>query len=221
MTAGIYRIVNTVTNRTYIGSSCRVTTRLKEHRWRLNCGEHPNVHLQQSWKKYPIASFVFEPLVECIAGDLVRREQEFIDAYITHDLPLYNLKPSAESRAGQRFKLSDDAKKKISAAQKGNAYSLGYKHSEGARAKISIAQKGNTNFLGHKHSDETKMKLSLAKIGCKPSEETRAKLSTAQKMRTHCNHSEETRAKISAAKKFAPRLANGQFDKQPCNLWNS
>ena len=54
-------------------------------------------------------------------------------------------------------KLSEEHKKKIGLAQKGKTYS------EEHKKKISLAVKGNTNWLGKKHSEETKRKMSLAK----------------------------------------------------------
>ena len=49
--------------------------------------------------------------------------------------------------------------------------------SEEHRRKLSIASKGNQTFKGKKHSEETKMKISKANKGKKHSEETKRKMS--------------------------------------------
>jgi hypothetical protein len=54
---------------------------------------------------------------------------------------------------------TDEAKKKMSIARKGNQYTLGYKHGEEARNNMRLGQ------LGRKHSEETKKKMSLRHSG--------------------------------------------------------
>ena len=62
--------------------------------------------------------------------------------------------------------LSEETRKKIGAASKGNKYALGYKHSEEAKNKISEAKKGEKNpFYGKHHSDEAKERMSAARKG--------------------------------------------------------
>ena len=62
--------------------------------------------------------------------------------------------------------LSEETRKKIGEASKGNKYALGYKHSEEAKNKISEAMKGEKNpFYGKHHSEETIQKMSEARKG--------------------------------------------------------
>ena len=62
--------------------------------------------------------------------------------------------------------LSEETRKKIGSASKGNKYALGYKHSEEAKNKISEAMKGEKNpFYGKHHSDEAKERMSAARKG--------------------------------------------------------
>ena len=62
--------------------------------------------------------------------------------------------------------LSEETRKKIGSASKGNKYALGYKHSEEAKNKISEAMKGEKNsFYGRHHTEETKNKISEAQKG--------------------------------------------------------
>ena len=92
----------------------------------------------------------------------------------------------------------------ISCIRKGNTNGLGYKHTEEAKAKISAADKGR------KATEETKAILSAAKkgntyrLGYKATEETRANMSAAMKGNTRClgyRHTEEAKGNMSAAQK--------------------
>jgi hypothetical protein len=68
--------------------------------------------------------------------------------------------------------------------------------SDETRRKLSEANKGNTNFLGKNHSEEHKRKMSELNKGKTLSDETRKKLSEA-----HKNTSEQTRKRMSEAHK--------------------
>ena len=85
---------------------------------------------------------------------------------------------------------SDETRRKISEAKKGNTNMLGKTHSEEHKIKISESSKGKTL------SEETRRKLSEAHKGKTLSEETRKRMSEAKK-----NMSEETRKKLSDASK--------------------
>ena len=74
------------------------------------------------------------------------------------------------------------------------------------KKKISEANKGNTNRLGTTQSEETKRKQSEAHKGKTPSEETKRKLSEIHKGKTL---SEEHRRKISEANKGKPSNRKG------------
>ena len=56
--------------------------------------------------------------------------------------------------------LSEEAKRKVSEANKGNKYWLGKHHNSETKLKISIANKGKKTWLGRHHTEETKKKLS-------------------------------------------------------------
>lgn len=70
------------------------------------------------------------------------------------------------SKANKGRKLSEETKKKMSEAKKGNKNALGYNQSEKSKKQISESMKGKKNSLGKKnalgyrHSDKTKKRLS-------------------------------------------------------------
>ncbi len=106
-------------------------------------------------------------------------------------------------------KLSEETKKKISIANKGNPSPMkGKKHSEEALAKMrkwspseEARKKISDKLKGVKLSEKTKKKISIALTGKVKPLETRKKLSIANKGQTPWNkgvaRTEETRKKIS------------------------
>lgn len=70
-------------------------------------------------------------------------------------------------------------------------------HTEEAKRKIGLASKGNKYCLGRKASEESKLKMSLAHKGIKLSKETRNKMSIYRKGRKTLPCSEETKRKLS------------------------
>ena len=62
--------------------------------------------------------------------------------------------------------LSEETRKKIGSAQKGNKYALGHKHSEEAKNKIAEAMKGEKNpFYGKHHTEDARKKMREARKG--------------------------------------------------------
>ena len=103
---------------------------------------------------------------------------------------LHNRTDGGEGSSG--WVPSEETRRKISEASKGNTYMLGKTLSEETKRKMSETRKGKT------HSEETKKKQSEVKKGKTFSEEHRRNLSEAQKGKTH---SEETKKKIGDAQK--------------------
>lgn len=94
---------------------------------------------------------------------------------------------------------SEETKKRLSEAGKGNKNALGQHHTEEAKKKMSEAKSGKNHPNYGKHrSEETRKKISDAHKGKKLSEKTKRKLSEANKGK---HHSEETKKKISEAQK--------------------
>ena len=213
MMSGVYRIVNLVTNRTYIGSSLNVPKRLRDHKKLLAGRRHSNRHLQSSWMKHGQDCFSFDELVSCDCSELTTREQQFMDAYILHDLPLFNILPSSPSRAGMKRAQSLETREKIRATL------MGHPVTDETREKMSMkwvrrplsqqglrnlkdAHAGNKYSVGYTHTPEARRKIGLAHTWKIVSSATREKLRAASLGNTNGNGrilSKESRERIGAA----------------------
>jgi len=81
-------------------------------------------------------------------------------------------------------KHTREAKARMSMAHKGCVpWNLGIAASDETKTKMSLSQLGNKNSLGHKHSDETRAKMSASKKGVPFTEEHRAKVNAALRLR--------------------------------------
>jgi len=52
LNSGIYKILNTVNNKFYIGSAVNLNSRFRTHKANLINNKHPNKHLQAAFNKY-------------------------------------------------------------------------------------------------------------------------------------------------------------------------
>jgi len=78
---GIYKILNNVNNKVYIGSATNIGKRWRDHKWYLNHNKHHNSHLQASWNNYGSDSFEFSILLECSIDELLEKEREYTLKY--------------------------------------------------------------------------------------------------------------------------------------------
>jgi group I intron endonuclease len=177
MASGIYKITS-ASGKIYIGSSVDIDHRWIEHISSMIKGKHRNRHMQNVANKYGVDSFVFESLLICEIKDLIFFEQRAIDIL----KPEYNICRVAGSMLG--FKMSDEARLKMSLFQKGRAKSP--EHIE----KVAAARRGKSM------SEDQRKKLSEYRTGKKLSEQAKGKISAAHKGKVL---SEEHRAKIAAS----------------------
>ena len=78
MKTGIYKILNKLNNKVYIGSAIDIKKRWRDHKWCLIHNKHHNSHLQSSWNKYGINSFDFLIINECETSNLLKNELIYI-----------------------------------------------------------------------------------------------------------------------------------------------
>lgn len=207
----VYKITNTVNNKSYIGISIHEP---EKDRIRDHFSGNGNRVIANAVKKYGKDALIYEILEANVFDEfLPHLEVEYIARYKTMAPHGYNLTSGGEVTK----RLSNETRQKISESKKGKMkgekhHLFGKKHTVETRKKISQSKKGkkysaefrrkvseatkgeNNPFFGKKHSKETRKKISQSKKN--PSEETRQKLSKSARGR---NISEETRRKISQA----------------------
>jgi hypothetical protein len=59
---GVFRVRNTVTGKSLVGTSTNLPGMLNRQRWQLGLGAHPNGELQKDWNELGPDAFAFEVL---------------------------------------------------------------------------------------------------------------------------------------------------------------
>ena len=181
---GIYKIVNIISGKCYVGQSINMGKRWKRHQ--SNAIKGKKTALYDAIRSYGINNFRFEIIEECTKEELNSLEHHWIKVFDSLQNG-YNL---IDGGTQNRRELSDITRMRMSKAQ------LGKKHTAESKAKLSAASKGRVP------SEETRAKISAIHKGKVVSEETRRKISEAKQ-----NISDETRIKMSLAqigKKHTP-----------------
>jgi group I intron endonuclease len=218
----IYKIINLVNDKFYVGSTINKKTRFRQHRRLLRQSRHHCKHLQAAWNLYGESKFTFE-VVEFVDSslDLAGVEDTYLAKHVgkdhcynsgyssrapwrgapAHVTPNYGntmsqeqktvlsnhtkqqwldadprtgTQHSEETRAkisakvqvalsegrGGKFIPSEETRRKMSEALKGNQCAKGYKRTPEEIEKIRERTKGNQIWLGKSHSEESKLKMS-------------------------------------------------------------
>ena len=88
---GVYKIINTVNGKIYVGSSKDIQKRWYQHKSKLNENQHGNSYLQNAWNKYGSKSFSFEIIEECNPEIQFEREQFYLNELNPFDDNGYNI----------------------------------------------------------------------------------------------------------------------------------
>lgn len=174
---GVYRILNSVTGKMYVGGTVHLQRRWNCHLHYLRKNKYQNEKLQRSFDKHGESAFAFEILERCGLDLVLSREQFYLDELKPHENG-YNISGLAYLiRLGS--KLSEESKKKISQNRKGKGRNHGRPMSDETKQKLS------DSLTGRKiHTPESKAKMSKAGIGRFRSAESRLKCSRSQIGRT-------------------------------------
>jgi group I intron endonuclease len=180
----IYKIINAVNNKFYVGSAVNYEKRKARHLWRLRRGDHANKHLQSAWNLYGEAAFVFAVVqVVSESDDLLVAENVWLHEHVGRDY-CYNIATDAtapqlgmfgEKNAmwGKTFQHTEDAKTRIGAAsqtrvqsdeekQKRRLTMRGKPQPAEVRAKISATLSGEGNYWYGKKRPDHGQKVSKA-----------------------------------------------------------
>lgn len=189
MSSGVYRIVNRINGKSYVGSAVNIRQRWRIHLSALRSGKGSR-KLLNAYRKYGEDSFELHPVELCDASQLICREQYWIDKLDTVRKG-YNTRPEAASQ-------------------------LGFRHSEETRKKIGEVQKGKINRGWFRSTDDRRPapEPGRKRKRQKPlSEEAKQKFrenAVVARSRKKPNHSEETKLKISMALKARNAKLRGE-----------
>ena len=201
LNSGIYKILNLINGKFYIGSAIRLNKRFERHRWELDSNRHSNQILQRAYLKYGADVFEFH-IVEVIENPTKKLLEEREQFYIDTLKPEYNILPNAGTHLGS--KRSEEAKARMSAAQKGRVLSeKALENSRKASAKRrgrKLPQSHIVNAINgrkdHSHSEKTKKKMSLAQ---------KAKSSWPHELGSRCN-CYECKERRNSARRIKPQI---------------
>ena len=158
--SGIYKIVNLVNSKIYVGSAVNVRKRWNLHLTYLRQQRHHSKHLQASFNKYGRESFIIELLEEVPREHLLEREQFYLNSLRPFDGTRgYNICPIAGSVLG--VKRSATVREAMRQRMLGRVpWNKGIKrppYSAQWKANIGAAMLGEKNhFFGKTHTDESK-----------------------------------------------------------------
>jgi group I intron endonuclease len=172
MITGIYKILNKVNNKVYIGSATDIKKRWRDHKWYLNHNFHHNSHLQSAWNKYGINNFEFSIILECAVDELLIKEKEFMLEFNSlSNIYGYNVNDPEHSFLNRKH--TEKTKNILSLQKQGRNNPMfgkcGIKHhnfnkpvSVKTRDKISLGRKGIT--IGENHPAAKLNSNDIAKI---------------------------------------------------------
>lgn len=102
---GIYRIINKISGKTYVGQSNNIERRFVEHKYKTGTA------IDNAIQKYGADNFSFEVLEECTLEELNEKEKFWIAYYNTYSGFGYNLTAGGDKNCGEengRAKLSQE-----------------------------------------------------------------------------------------------------------------
>lgn len=145
--SGIYKIVNKVNGKYYVGKTKNLDGRWRQHKWSLSKGIHHSYKLQDDYNLYGIECFEFEVIDYVDAAELLSVEQKYLDECSNNVDSNYNVTYSSEI-----VKMTDEIKKKLSRA------AIKRMTDPNMRKRISEKMKGRVV------SEETRRKQSLSQL---------------------------------------------------------
>jgi group I intron endonuclease len=190
MARGIYKIINVLNNKFYVGSAEDFTRRKRVHWWMLRRGNHANKHLQAAWLKYGEQAFTFVIVEElAIDADVLAAENIWLKEHVGKEY-CYNIATDATSPQtgmygeknsmwGKTFSHTDEAKAKIAAASAARVQTdeekakrrksmRGHHVAASTKAKISATLSGEGNFWFGKKRPDHGAKVSRAVVATSP-----------------------------------------------------
>lgn len=197
----IYKAINTINQKIYIGFDSSWPTRQQQHLME-SAGPNPDDGsvFHKAIRKYGPDAFTWEVLCQSRDGDHLLNEMEgyFIRLYNSHYLDGhgYNMTYGGEGTLGRVH--TEETRKKISEAAKGR------KHSQETLEKMSASLRGVPK------SEESNRKRSESLMGHETLQETREKISKSLMEKKKGPLPEKTKQKISIANIGRPSTLKGK-----------
>jgi len=187
MAQGIYKIINVINNKFYIGSAVNFKRRKSRHFSELRNNKHNNFKLQAAWNKYGEQAFVFVIVEELPEGsDLLSAENVWLKEHVGKKhcynigidatapmlgmsgeaSPTFGRKRTPEELAAQNWK---GKKHKPESIEKIRQYLLGKPKPKAVREKISTTLSGEGNYWYGKKRPDHGEKVSKAVVATEPS----------------------------------------------------
>jgi group I intron endonuclease len=138
----IYRWINKINNKEYIGSSSKAHLRLSKY-FDQYILQNIKMSIYKAILKYGISNFILEIIEYCEARNVISREQFYLDNFDFE----YNQLSKANSSLG--FKHSEETLTKM----KGRKNALGFKHTASTKKYLSLKSSST------KHSAESLSKM--------------------------------------------------------------
>ena len=134
--SGIYKIINKIDGKYYVGSSEHIYRRFYNHLLWLKRNSHHSGKLQNAWNKCGELNFILVIIEETSINELLSVEQQYLDIAKTEKEMCYNV--SFDSIASMR----------------------GRKHSEETKRLMSLSHKGDkSHWFGKHKTNEEKTSL--------------------------------------------------------------
>jgi group I intron endonuclease len=169
--AVIYKIINTLNNKFYVGSTNNQYERFRTHRTKLRKGTHHCAHLQAAWNKYGESAFIFHVIELLNEPSLLQEaEDKWLTAWVGHsDCYNHGMRSGAPWR-GVKKELHPMYGKEVSAHTKQlirdarliqDDPRTGKTHSEETKERIRKAKLANPSraWLGKTRDEETRKKI--------------------------------------------------------------
>lgn len=231
MTQVIYKIINLVNDKFYVGSTTNQKVRFRQHRKLLRGNRHHCKHLQAAWNKYGEAKFSFA-VIEKVPDTTPLWEAE--DAWLSQHVgteQCYNSGRAAvapwrgvfgEAHPNFGKLMRQEQKETISQTLKtfyaedyANHPRVGTTHTAETKAKISAKKLENptTFWAGKERSEETREKIGAAQRGVKKAPRTYSPEGLAIAQATmRANAREQAPADFSAVHAKFPAEVQARYD---------
>ena len=217
--SGIYKIINKINGKYYIGSSSNVLRsdgRWHRHKWMLRNNRHNNIHLQRAWNRDGEHNFDFVIIELVPEKELLSCEQKHLDCDLSCRENCYNF-----SFVAGKIEMTKEIRSKI-----------------GVASHARLQDKTKHPMYGKHHNSETRYKIHKKLSGYQHSSDFGERIGNALRNRIRPDislrltgennpmfnktHSAKIRKKISNTLNDGRMSGskNGMYDKRVHNFYN-